>query len=381
MKIAYIITRSDSIGGAHIHVRDLASWLIKNGHMVHVLVGGRGPFVSELERWQIPYTIIQSLIRPINPLRDLTGVWEIRRKLAMLRPNIVSTHSSKAGWLGRIAARSLRIPVIFTAHGWAFTDGVRESHRWIYARAERLVAPLSNRIITVSIYDRQLALRYGIASAKKLVTIHNGVPDVPESLRAKPALEPPRLIMVARFEEQKDHKTLLEALVQLRELPWSLELIGDGPLRADMERLATDLGIRSRIDFVGAVSDVANRLSKSQIFILTSRWEGFPRSILEAMRAGLPVLASNVGGVSESVADGVNGILVPRGDVEAVAKGLYTLLTNPGLRRRLGERSRERFEQDFTFERMAKKTIEVYHQVLKEQKAKRLLQYGQGIPT
>lgn len=365
----YVITRSDSIGGAHVHVRDLATRLLAEGHSVHVLVGGQGPFTRQLSERGIPFTSISSLVRPVDPIKDISAVWAIRQALLLLKPELVSTHSSKAGWLGRVAAKSLGIPVVFTAHGWAFADGVAKNRRRLYVLAEKIAAKFSDRIITVSNHDRELALTHGVAPPSKLVAIHNGMPDIPHGYLANPEGEPPRVVMVARFEEQKDHQTLLKALAQLVDLPWKLELVGDGPLRHDMEMLAQSLGIRQRVEFAGAVDNVAERLARSQIFVLTSRWEGFPRSILEAMRARLPVIASLVGGVAESVLDGVTGFVVPRGDVEAVKHRLEMLLRNPKLRKDMGYKARQRFEQEFTFDRMFGRTVATYREVLAEAKA------------
>jgi len=370
MKVAYIITSSDLVGGAQVHVRDLAARLITEGHSAHVLVGGEGPFTRQLKSRGIPFTTIPTLVRSISLKNDVLAIQELRRVLSRLEPDLVSTHSSKAGWLGRVAAKSLGMPVIFTAHGWAFTDGVPEHRRRFYVLAEKLAAKLGDRIITVSRYDRKLALAYGVAPTSKLVVIHNGMPDVPSRNMARPDVDPPQIIMVARFVEQKDHQSLLVALAQLQHLPWTLELVGDGPLRDEMEGAAKALGIRDRVSFVGAVDDVARHLAASQIFVLTSRWEGFPRSILEAMRAGLPVVASDVGGVSESVVDGVTGFLVPRRDVTAVKERLERLLLDPKLRRVMGRRARERFEQEFTFDRMFERTMSVYRDVLAERRSR-----------
>lgn len=364
MRIAYVITRSDSIGGAHVHVRDLALNLLREGHAVTVLVGGEGPFTEELATKGIPYRSLRYLVRPIRPGTDLRGLWELRAALAELRPDLVSTHSSKAGWIGRLAARSLGLPVIFTAHGWAFTEGVPERERWVYVLAERLASPFASRIITVSEYDRALALQYRIAPAHKLVAVHNGMPDVPPTLHARSEADPVCIVMVARFEPQKDHATLLRALEGLRELAWELELIGDGPLLESVRIEAGRLGLLDRVRFLGARKDVAERLAEAQLFVLISNWEGFPRSILEAMRAGLPVVASDVGGVREAVVEGETGYLVPRGDEKALRARLRQLITNASLRVKMGQAGRKRFEERFTFEHMFKKTLKVYEDVL-----------------
>ncbi|PNY83001.1 glycosyl transferase family 1 [Deinococcus koreensis] len=364
MKIVFVITRGDSVGGAHIHVRDLSRQLMALGHHVTVVVGGAGAYTAELERAGIPFRSLQFLTREIRPRQEGRALLELRGVLAELRPDLVSTHSSKAGLLGRLAARSLGVPALFTAHGWAFTEGVPESQRRFYTLAERLLAPLSRRIITVSEHDRQLALRRRVAPAHRLVTVHNGMPLLSGDALARPQHAPPTLVMVARFQEQKDHATLLRALAGLQTLPWTLELIGDGPLEAQTMALAAELGLAARVQFLGARSDVAERLRSAQIFVLATHWEGFPRSILEAMRAGLPVVASDVGGVRESVEDGVTGRVVPPADVDALRLALAGLIGSPQERQRLGDRGREVFLEQFTFTRMFAQTLEVYQQVL-----------------
>jgi len=135
-----------------------------------------------------------------------------------------------------------------------------------------------------------------------------------------------------------------------------------------VERLALELGLSQRIRFLGARQDVAEILAGAQVFILASHWEGFPRSILEAMRAGLPVIASNVGGVREAVIHGKTGLLVPRGDVPALREAIEALLINPDSRIRMGELGRKRYEAHFTFDRMVEETLAVYESVLAELK-------------
>jgi len=171
--------------------------------------------------------------------------------------------------------------------------------------------------------------------------------------------------MVARFERQKDHATLLQALAGLAHRAWELELIGDGPLRPEAAALTRALGIGDRVHFLGARRDVAERLACQQAFLLISNWEGFPRSILEAMRAGLPVVASDVGGVREAVVDGSTGLLVPRGNPDALRERLDVLLQDPTLRSRFGQAGRARYEERFTFDRMLEQTLAIYRDVIR----------------
>lgn len=364
MNIAYLITRFDAIGGAQIHVRDLATHFLEEGHEAHVLGGGGGSYAQQLGARGVPIHSVPYLARPIKPCDDVRALKNLRSVLRKLRPDLISTHSSKAGLLGRLVGRSLGVPTLFTAHGWAFSEGVSPKEAALYRLIEKGAAPLAAKIITVSEYDRRLALRHRIVSPSKMVAVHNGMPDVLENLRAKPEGEPARLVMVARFLEPKDHATLFRALAGLTSLPWQLDLIGDGPLEESAKHLAVELGLGERVRFHGLRNDVAEWLAGAQVFLLITNWEGFPRSILEAMRAGLPVVASDVGGISEAVIAGETGLLVPRADVGALREKLSTLLRDPQLRARLGAAGRTRFEAHFTFGRMLEKTLKVYKEVL-----------------
>ena len=139
-----------------IHVRDLAASLLAQGHTPTVLTGGGGPFVDVLRATGIPVVILRHLTVPIRPIRDLRALREIRAALKEMRPELIAVHSSKAGILGRLAGRSLEIPVLLTAHGWDFTPGISPVPAAVYRQIERSAGPLATRIITVSEFDRQL---------------------------------------------------------------------------------------------------------------------------------------------------------------------------------------------------------------------------------
>ena len=364
MRIVYVITRSDAIGGANVHVRDFTLAMRAAGHDAIILVGGEGPVTREFRDKGVPYESLRYLVREIKPADDVRAFWELRRAFERLKPDLVSTHCSKAGLLGRLAARTLGIPVIYTPHGWTFTEGVTRAEAFLYRWLERVAAPFSDAIITVAECDRTLAITQRVAPARKLFAIHNGMPDIAPNLRAEAGAEFPRMVMVARFEPQKDHGTALRALSTIRDLPWEMEFIGDGPLLESTKEMAGQLGLSERVHFLGARRDVAERLASAQLFLLITNWEGFPRSILEAMRAALPVVASDVDGTRESVIDSQTGCLSPRGDAETLAARLRMLLSDSTLRARMGTAARERYEEHFTARRMFDRTIEVYNTVL-----------------
>jgi glycosyltransferase involved in cell wall biosynthesis len=365
-RIVIVLTRSDTVAGVQVHVRDLAKALMTRGHAVTVLVGGNGSYIDDLKKNGVPFRLVPALVREMNPYLDARAAVQLRRHFKDLLPDLVSTHSSKAGWLGRFAARSLRLPVTFTAHGWAFTPGVAPMAAAFYRVAEGIAAPFTSRIITVSDHDRELALRKGVGRSAQIATIHYGIPAISESLRGAPEREPPGIIMVARFDRQKDHATLFRALANVRTRQWTLELVGDGPAESEMRQLAQQLGIADRVQFSGLRSDVADRLARAQIFALMSNYEGFPISILEGMRAGLPVIASNVAGVCESVQDGRTGLVIPPRDVAAATAGLEKLLSSSSLRKEMGIAGRKRFEENFTFDKMVASTIAVYADAIRQ---------------
>jgi len=365
MKIAYIITRSDEIGGAHIHVRDIANWMKGRGHDVHVYVGGNGIYCQLLSDANVPFTQLRNLTRPISLIKDAQAIFELKSLLKSYNPDLVSIHSAKAGLIARIACKLLKKKCIFTAHGWSFADGVKFPMRSIYKILERVLARFSNNIITVCETDRQLALASKVSSSDKINTVHNGMPEIDRALVAKPINTPAKLIMIARFESQKDHFSLIKALGQLKHLSWTIDLIGEGGLQQDIMNLVKELNLSDRVNFLGRRWDIPELLSKADIFVLITFWEGFPRSIIEAMRGGLPVLATNVAGIPEAVIDGKTGFLVEPSDVSMIAQKLEYLIQNPDDRSRMSTTARLNYLSNFTFEKMAEKTLSIYKSTIK----------------
>ncbi len=366
MKICYIVTRIDEIGGAQIHVRDMACRMAKAGHEVTVISGHRfdTEYLTALTSGHINVFRVKRLVREINFIDDLLALMSMIKILKKCKPDIISLHASKAGFLGRIAGKICRIPTLFTAHGWSFSEGVSMKKSWFYICAEKLAAYLVKRIINVCFYDNKLALRRGIGPAHKFKVIHNGMPDVGTGLLASPKRNPCRIVMTARFAPPKDHALLFSALKNCIDLSWHLDLIGTGPQERRIKNLAQIYGIGSRVTFHGQTHGVAEILGRTQIFVLITNWEGLPRSIIEALRAGLPVLASNVGGIAEMVKNGKNGFLISRADGRGLIEYLHLLLADETLRGSMGKESRNIYKNEFTFDNMYNKTLAVYEELL-----------------
>lgn len=365
MKILFVITRSDVMGGASVHLLDLALGLKNFGHQVHILVGGTGVFQERADALNLTVSTVPSLIREIRPFKDIRAYFQLKQAIKDFSPDLVHLHSSKAGILGRLACRRLNIPCVFTAHGWAFTEGVHNVLRLFYRVTERLMARFADKIITVSDYDRNLALRCHIADESKIERIHNGVSDISEftGLVKHSQTDSVRFIMVARFESPKDHARALRVFSRVKHLGWKLEFVGDGPQMSTAIELAKQLEISEKVIFSGASSQVKDKLAASDVFILLSRWEGLPLTILEAMSLGLPIIASNVGGVSETI-DRDCGFLVESTSDDGLLSAIESLICSVQLRARLGMAARGRYEMYFTLPRMINDTFAIYNQVV-----------------
>ena len=303
--------------------------------------------------------------RQISPFADGKSLRYILNIIDLFQPDLIAAHSSKTGILGRLASKIAGIPCVFTAHGWAFSPGIPQPNRTIYRWIEKLSAPLADKIICVSEHDRLLARKVRMNS-QQLLTVHNGMKDIPVNLQANlENSEPVKVAMVARFDRQKDHATLIEAFSKINA---KLILVGDGPSLVRVRQQVERLKIEHKVKFLGFRQDVAEILAEVQIYTLISHWEGLPCTIIEAMRAGLPVVASDVGGVKEIVTNDRTGYVVPRGDVRALQQKLNYLVNNRQTRMDMGIEARQRYESRLTFQHMYEKTLATYREVVESQK-------------
>jgi glycosyltransferase involved in cell wall biosynthesis len=357
-RLLLLVTLAE-VGGAQSYVMSLVPALVDELD-VTVAAWGPGPLRAAVEAAGATYVPLRHVRRAVSPVHDPLGLLELVRLCRRVRPDIVHANSSKAGILGRLAARLARVPVrIFTVHGWAFAqyDGVMSA---VYLRLDRLVRPLTTRFICVSERTRDAGLAARTCVAERTSVIPNAV-DVHAAPRGPAGGDPPRAISVGRLKEPKDFAGLIAALGEVA-ASYRAVVVGDGPDRPALERAIAETG--AAVELLGERDDVAAQLAASDVFVLASRSEGMPISILEAMAAGLPVVASAVGGVPELVEDGVTGLLVPPGDAAALAAALERVLGDPALRARLGAAARARAEERFDVEAFRRAHLELYRACL-----------------
>ena len=356
-RILILVTLAET-GGAQSYVAGLLPGLERRFDVV-VAAHGDGPLREASRAAGAQFVPLRHVRRPLHPVRDLLGLIELVVLMRRTAPDIVHANSSKAGVLGRLAAAVAGVPIrIFTVHGWAFSASsglVSQLYRW----ADRLMAPLTTLTICVAERERTSGLAARTCIAERTVVIPNAV-DVDAFPQARHEGGPPLIVAVGRLAEPKDALTLVRALAAVPGRPFTALLVGDGPDRPSIEGEVRRLGLQDAVALAGTRDDVPELLARADVFALSSRSEGAPLSILEAMAAGLPVVSSLVGGVPELVVDGETGLLVPPGDPAAMAVALGRLVADAGLRHRLGAAGRERARCRFDLRRQRRAHLDCY---------------------
>jgi glycosyltransferase involved in cell wall biosynthesis len=360
-RIVFLVTLAET-GGAQTYVASLLAPVAREFDAV-VAAHGDGPLRDAAQSAGARFIPLEHVRRPISLWSDVRGLLEIVRLLRRERPHIVHVNSAKAAALGRVAAWLARVPIrVYTVHGWAFLAHrglASAAYRWM----ERGLRPLTTVTVCVSENERRAGLEARACDERATVVIRNGV----HPAAARPAdasSAPPRLVMVGRLQAPKDPLTLVRALATVRGRDFDALLVGAGPERGAVEEEVRRLGIESSVRLLGERSDVVELLRGADIFVLSTRSEGLPLSILEAMAAGLPVVASKVGGVPELVIDGGTGLLVPAGDPRSLAAAIESLLEDPLHARRLGEAGRARVAEHFDLASVRHAHLDLYRHLL-----------------
>jgi glycosyltransferase involved in cell wall biosynthesis len=346
----------------------------------HILAG-RG---SEIDRFpagvRARTRVLDDLVREPNPVRDVLALAKLVRILRRERWDLVHTHTAKAGVLGRLAARAAGVPhVVHTVHGVTFHEHVSKPMRLFYVGLERLAAGRCDALITVGEDVKRKYLAEGIGRAEQYVTIPSGMDlepfeaarregaDPRREVRAQLGIAPDDVVvgMVSRLEPRKGWTFLLEAVARLAPDFPSLRVlgVGEGAQRAELEAISRRLGIERRVLLVGYRADVARVIAAFDVGVLTSLWEGLPRVLVQYAMLEKPVVAFDVEGAREVVADGATGWIVAPRDVEALTDRLRRLAGNPQLRAAFGRRGRARVEGRWDADLMIRRIADVYEAV------------------
>ncbi len=391
VKILYLITKSN-FGGAQRYVYDLALYGQGHGHEVAVGLGGAGPLRQKLEEEHIPVTSIEGLGRDISFREDVRSALSTWKLIRRNRPDIIHVNSSKMGGvgslLGRISngiehlrtvirkeARPARI--IFTGHGWAFNENRNDFERTLIGFFHWLTIQLAHKTIAVSKKTSQQMLTLRI-SPKKVVVVNNGIDEFPLRSRADArasilsgtSWEGRDLtsdIVIGTISELHKNKGLNYAIDGIARLPQEIRehvrfiIIGEeGDERQKLEVQISALGLQERVLIAGKRENAKELLAAFDIFTLSSITEAFPYAILEAGRAGLPIVASAVGGIPEMIDDMESGILIHSRNPNEIARALRFLIENPERREQFASAIKTRIADRFSIEKMAEETYALY---------------------
>jgi glycosyltransferase involved in cell wall biosynthesis len=324
-----------------------------------------GPLVGRIEAARIDVVDVDMMRSRFDP----RPVVRLRRLMKNGGFDLIHFHGTRAGFFGVLAASALpRKPrTIYTVHGLSCNRRAARPVKRFFEGVERFIASRVDRVISVSENDRQFGVEHRIFPSARTSSIPNGIEVNGLAPGRTPfGSEEIRVVTVARLVPQKGLPILLEAARRVRESHPQVHftVLGEGPDRAALEARARQMGVADGVSFLGTVADVAVKLLDYDLFVLPSLWEGMPISLLEAMVAGRPVIATEVSGSAELILEGETGRLVPPGDANALAGAILELVADPQEAVAMAARGRDRVRRDFSIDRMVASNVAVYRELL-----------------
>ena len=384
LRVVRVIARLN-VGGPALHVSYLTRGLVERGYDTTLVTGRVGPTEGSMEYVaedaDLHPVYLGSLRRNLSPLADLSALFRLVGLLRRVRPQVLHTHTAKAGAVGRIAgllAFGARPPVVVhTYHGHVLTGYFSKRLSRLFLEVERLLGRVTDVLVAVSPEVRDDLVRLGVAAESKFTVIRLGLdlaqrteapPDARGRVRAELGIGPESLVVtwLGRMTEIKRVGDLLHVFADVRGrgVEAVLVLVGDGPDRAELERLTDELGLADAVRFTGFRADVGSIYRASDVVTLASANEGTPVSLIEALAAGCAVVTTDVGGASDVVDEGRAGVLVPFGDRRAFADALAELAASPERRRELGEAGRRHVQMRYSVERLLEDVDMLYRSLL-----------------
>lgn len=386
MKVAHLITRLILGGAQENTLQTVENQQLLHGDDVTLITGPAiGPEGSLLERSQRGThgtIVLPELTRSIHPLKDAIAYRRIVQLLGELQPDIVHTHSSKAGILGRAAAARLRLPCVHTIHGAAFHYGQSALTYRAYVLAEKQARRWTDKFISVADDMTTQYLSEGIGRPEDYVTIRSGFdvepflhpPREPLTVRAELGLSSEDIVVgkIGRLFHLKGHEFLIQAAPAVAAAHPRVKflLVGDGILRESLQQEIARLGLSERFVFTGLVPPdrIPELMGAMDIVVHTSQWEGLARVLPQGLIAGKPVVSYDVGGAREVVIPDVTGFLLPRDSVTELSAALVKLVQDPALRQRMGAAGRARCASEYRHQTMSSRIQSVYEEVLRKKR-------------
>ncbi len=369
--ILFVITRL-AVGGAPRNVLATIQGLDRSRYRI-ALVAGRpepneGSLAEAAHALDIDFHILPSLQREVHVFQDLKALWQLYRFIRRGRYHIVHTHISKAGILGRLAAHCAGVPrIVHTYHGDIFEGYFGPLRSAVFLAVERLAGLVTDRFVMVSKALQARYRGYRVGRRGAFFTVPNGIWIDSFPSPTSEARKGRRVGTAAMFYPIKRVDLFLEVAHRVlhRRSDAEFMLAGGGPEEATLRQIARDLG--DPVRFLGVRYDVSELLSTLDVFVLCSDFEGAGIGVMEAMLAGVPVVATRVGAVSEAVTHGETGFLVPQGDVDGLAASVLRLLEDSALRKRMGSAGRQVALKRFSAEDMVRRLEALYCALLKEE--------------
>jgi len=381
VRVLHVITRLDPGGSAENTLLTVAR-LDKSRFEVHLAVGKTtgdpGPTLDEACTSGVALFEIPELVRAIAPLADWRALHSLRRIMRGNDYDIVHTHTSKAGILGRLAARLEGVPrILHTPHGHVFYGYYGAVTTQLFVWLERWAAGFTDRLIALTQADLEDHLRFGIAPRERFCVIHSGIDFSAfengatrrdrAAIRSNLGIDPDGIVIgsLGRLTAIKGHRVLLEAFATVRDRvadAWLL-LVGDGEERIALQALARELGVEDHTVFAGWREDIAEVLSGMDVFVFPSINEGLGKALVEAMYAGVPCVATNVGGIRELIRHEQEGLLVPPASPQELTDGVFRLLDHDAERSRFAAAANKR-AQAYSAESMVEQIELLYDEVV-----------------
>jgi glycosyltransferase involved in cell wall biosynthesis len=380
MRVAHIITRL-VVGGAQENTLSSIDGLTKKPGLEITLIAGptAGPegSLESRARQIVPLTIIPELVRPVHPWKDVIAYRKLTQALRAQRPDLVHTHSGKAGILGRLAARKARVPaIIHHIHGPSFGPWQGAAANLIFRTAEQIAGRMTDHFLCSATAMSHLYLAAGIGRPENFTRVFSGFNIGPyleatasEGLRRRLGISDQDFVIgkIARIAPLKGHSDLVRvAVLVLQQCPHARFLIvGDGKLRSDAQARVRSAGLESRFIFTGLIppEDIPAHLALMDCVVHLSYREALARALPQALAAGKPVVAYNFDGADEVCREGETGFVVAQGDITTVARRLIQLAHNPQLRQQMGTKGRDLVRNSFTRESMVESQYAVYRQL------------------